>query len=55
LRHGGEGVAGHDAKAVKGIVARRILDDGLDAIEYFHWRGWRGRIRDGRFEVRDTS
>lgn len=55
LRHGGEGVAGHDAKAVKGIVARRILDDGLDAIEHFHWRGWRGRIRDGRFEVRDTS
>jgi hypothetical protein len=55
LRHGGEGVAGHDAKAVKGIVARRILDDGLDVIGDFHWRGWRGRIRDGRFEVRDTS
>lgn len=52
LRHGDEGAAGHDAKAVKGIVARRVLDDGLDAIEDFRWRGWRGRNHRGRYEVR---
>lgn len=55
LRDGGKGVAGHDAKAVKGIVARRVIDEGVNAIEGFHWGSWRGRIRDGRYEVRDTS
>jgi hypothetical protein len=52
LRHGGEGVAGHDAKAVKGVLARRILIEGVDAVEGFHWKGWRGRLHNGRFEVR---
>lgn len=55
VRRGGEGVAGHDAKAVKGIVARRIIVDGVDAVEGFRWGSWRGRIREGRYEVRDTS
>ena len=52
LRHGGEGVAGHDAKAVKGVLARRILIDGVDAVEGFRWKGWHGRVHHGRFEVR---
>ncbi len=52
LRHGGAGVAGHDAKAVKGVVARRILLRGVDAIEGFRWRGWRGRRHHDSFEVR---
>ena len=52
---GGEGVAGHDAKAVKGMVARRVLDQGVEAIEGFRWGNWRGRVRNGRYEVRDTS
>ncbi|HEV3267409.1 MAG TPA: peroxide stress protein YaaA [Acidimicrobiales bacterium] len=32
---------GHDAKAVKGILARYVLTEGLDAIESVDWRGWR--------------
>jgi hypothetical protein len=31
---------GHDAKAVKGIVARHILTEGLDSIESLRWQGW---------------
>jgi len=31
---------GHDAKAVKGHVARSVLVDGLDALDRFAWRGW---------------
>ncbi len=50
-RDGGLGVAGHDAKAVKGLVARRVLEDGVEAIGDFHWRSWRGRRREGRYEV----
>lgn len=34
-------VAGHEAKAVKGILARRLLLDGLGALEAFDWQGWR--------------
>lgn len=52
VRFGGEGVAGHDAKAVKGVVARRILEDGLDAVDGFRWKGWRGRFHDGQYEIR---
>ena len=37
----GEGAAGHDAKAVKGVVARALLDEGLDALDGFTWQGWR--------------
>ncbi len=51
----GEGVAGHDAKAVKGRVARRVIDEGVEAIEHFRWENWRGRFRDGRYEVHDVS
>ena len=51
LRDGGRGVAGHDAKAVKGLVARRVLEDGIEAIGDFRWRRWRGRRREGRYEV----
>jgi cytoplasmic iron level regulating protein YaaA (DUF328/UPF0246 family) len=31
---------GHDAKAVKGIVARHILTRGLESIEELRWQGW---------------
>lgn len=51
-RHGGERVVGHDAKAVKGILARKILQNGMDAVDGFHWNGWRGREHEGHFEVR---
>src|ERR1035438_5060251 len=32
---------GHDAKAVKGILARTLLLEGLDALSTFEWQGWR--------------
>jgi cytoplasmic iron level regulating protein YaaA (DUF328/UPF0246 family) len=34
-------VAGHEAKAVKGILARQLLLNGLGALETFSWQGWR--------------
>ena len=34
---------GHDAKAVKGFLARSILLYGLKAIDDFAWMGWRAR------------
>ncbi|MHB8379559.1 MAG: peroxide stress protein YaaA [Acidimicrobiales bacterium] len=34
---------GHDAKAIKGVLARLVLTDGLDEIELMRWRGWRVR------------
>lgn len=36
----GSGAAGHAAKAVKGIVARRLIKHGLLALEEFEWDGW---------------
>ncbi len=40
-------VAGHEAKAVKGILARQLLSEGLDALDAFDWQGWRSD-QDGR-------
>jgi cytoplasmic iron level regulating protein YaaA (DUF328/UPF0246 family) len=34
---------GHDAKAVKGVVARRIVTDGLSALDEMTWRDWHVR------------
>jgi cytoplasmic iron level regulating protein YaaA (DUF328/UPF0246 family) len=34
---------GHDAKAVKGTLARRVLEGGAIALERFSWQGWRSR------------
>ena len=51
LRHGGTGVTGHDAKAVKGVVARLVLQSGVEALGTFRWEGWKGRIVQGRYEV----
>lgn len=39
----GRGAAGHAAKAVKGKVARVIVDEGLAAVDGFRWEGWRAR------------
>ena len=38
---GEEVVAGHEAKAVKGILARQLLDQGIGALDAFDWQGWR--------------
>lgn len=42
---------GHDAKAVKGILARTLLLQGLAPLETFEWQGWRARRRDGEFHI----
>ncbi len=34
---------GHDAKAVKGVLARRILLEGTDALDRLSWQGWQSR------------
>jgi uncharacterized protein len=36
------GVSGHDAKAVKGALARHLLRHGIDTP--FDWRGWRADL-----------
>jgi len=48
----GKSVAGHNAKAVKGIVARTILEGGIDDLTRFRWNGWRGTKAGAGFEVR---
>jgi hypothetical protein len=42
---------GHDAKAVKGILARTLLLEGLDALPTFEWQGWRSIPVDGAFQI----
>jgi cytoplasmic iron level regulating protein YaaA (DUF328/UPF0246 family) len=49
----GRAAAGHAAKAVKGIVARRILlGGGLEALAGFEWQGWRAELEPGGATVR---
>jgi uncharacterized protein len=36
----GERAVGHDAKAVKGVLARRILLDGVNSLDGAAWNGW---------------
>jgi cytoplasmic iron level regulating protein YaaA (DUF328/UPF0246 family) len=44
---GGSATVGHDAKAVKGVLARALLEDGLDVLATFEWNGWNAQQRDG--------
>jgi hypothetical protein len=37
---------GHDAKAVKGVLARRVLLEGTASLAALSWRGWRSRLED---------
>ncbi len=39
-------MVGHDAKAVKGILARSLLTEGIGALWEFEWNGWRAQRRD---------
>lgn len=43
----GGNTVGHDAKAVKGTLARSLLLEGLDALGTFEWQGWRSISVDG--------
>ncbi|MEO9181058.1 MAG: peroxide stress protein YaaA [Acidimicrobiales bacterium] len=44
-------IVGHDAKATKGVLARRLLDEGVESLSSFEWRGWRADVRDGLVHV----
>ncbi|MHB8334907.1 MAG: peroxide stress protein YaaA [Acidimicrobiales bacterium] len=37
---------GHAAKAVKGVLARRLLVEGVTALSSFAWDSWRGAMLD---------
>jgi cytoplasmic iron level regulating protein YaaA (DUF328/UPF0246 family) len=37
---------GHDAKAVKGVLARKVLLEGTEALGRLSWQGWRSRRED---------
>ncbi|MGY6501596.1 MAG: peroxide stress protein YaaA [Acidimicrobiales bacterium] len=47
----GAKAVGHAAKAVKGIVARRVLTHGVDGLPGLRWEGWRVRRGEGCLEV----
>jgi cytoplasmic iron level regulating protein YaaA (DUF328/UPF0246 family) len=47
----GAGAAGHAAKAVKGVLTRRLVEQGLASLESFEWEGWRSQERDGAVRV----
>jgi len=42
---------GHDAKAVKGVLARTLLIDGLGALVNFEWQGWRSTPSEDGFQI----
>jgi cytoplasmic iron level regulating protein YaaA (DUF328/UPF0246 family) len=44
---GGSATVGHDAKAVKGVLARALLLEGLGVLASFEWNGWIAQFRDG--------
>jgi uncharacterized protein len=47
-----EGVGGgHDAKAVKGVLARTLLVEGLEALASFEWQGWRSISLEDGFQI----
>ena len=48
----GDRAVGHDAKAVKGALARRVLDEGVESLEGWNWRGWRVHMAGDDVEVR---
>ena len=47
----GGAAAGHDAKAVKGVLARRLLQDGIGVLESFDWHEWRVSHEDGAVTI----
>ena len=51
VAHDGRGAAGHGAKAVKGIFARRLLLEGMATLDTFRWEGWRVRRRHDIYQV----
>ena len=52
VSYAGDRAVGHNAKAVKGILARRLLCDGVGVLDDFHWRGWKSTRQRGEIVVR---
>lgn len=48
----GKAVVGHDAKGVKGVAARHVLDFGVETLPDFEWRGWHTRTMIDGFAIR---
>ena len=48
----GRRAVGHDAKSVKGRLARVLVDEGLDAVRGFAFEGWRVSVVDDLVTVR---
>jgi cytoplasmic iron level regulating protein YaaA (DUF328/UPF0246 family) len=46
-----QGVVGHAAKAVKGVVARQVALHGVASLRGFRWEGWRVRVERDNFVV----
>jgi cytoplasmic iron level regulating protein YaaA (DUF328/UPF0246 family) len=51
----GGAAIGHDAKAVKGELARALLLHGIDALDKFAWKGWTAEREADRVVVRRDS
>jgi cytoplasmic iron level regulating protein YaaA (DUF328/UPF0246 family) len=45
---GENAVAGHEAKSVKGVLARQLLLEGMGVLESFSWQGWSTKFEEGR-------
>jgi hypothetical protein len=43
--------SGHDAKAVKGVLARELIVTGPSALRGFRWRGWRSAATTAGWEI----
>jgi cytoplasmic iron level regulating protein YaaA (DUF328/UPF0246 family) len=51
LSSDGERAVGHDAKAVKGVLARQILLDGVNSVDGVAWNGWNVRQEENEILV----
>ncbi len=51
VRHDGARAVGHEAKAVKGEVARAVLCEGWSSLEKFRWNGWKARRHHGELRI----
>jgi cytoplasmic iron level regulating protein YaaA (DUF328/UPF0246 family) len=47
----GARAVGHEAKSAKGLLARVLLDDGLDGVRGFTFDGWRATIEGDAISV----
>ena len=51
VQSSGGRASGHAAKAVKGVLARQLIREGVDVLQNFRWEGWRTRQSATSWEV----